>query len=224
MQNTNKFIPIVVGLLVAATILWAYNWGSGKNLTINVPPSQVITNASNETLAGERGGLQEFFDGVTTGDITERWVSGKLKAGEDYVVIWSNTLGKDVTANYGEALIPTGETASSTSKISLFATTSTSVNNSVDFGTLAEGKRALIQAVNISTSTTATTTSSTYAMSAGKGNGSVLIPAGSVLMGYLQKDTAASTGCGALTGACESATSTNRGFNPLFRARLHYSK
>ena len=208
-----------VGVVVVAAIIGAYFiGGTGERVTV------IERQAPAENVGGQRGGLQEFSEGVTIDNVTIRHAEAKLPVGQDYVVVWYNNLGKDVIANYGEAIVTSAETASSTSKISLFATTSSTVNDSVDFGTLAEGKRALIQAVNISTSTTATTTSSTYAMAAGKGNGSVLVAAGSYLMGYLQKDTAASTGCGALTGLCETATSSNRGFNPVFRVRLHHTK
>lgn len=172
--------------------------------------------------AGNRAGLQEFVDGIKAGDLTTKWVGATLPARSDDMVIYTNRTGRDVYADFGSVDVVTGETASSTYKISLFATTTTSVASSMDFSSLAEGKRALIQSLAIATSTTASSTSSVYAAARGasSGNGSIVIPDGSSLMVYLQQDTTAGSITCARNGACETATSSNRGFNPRVKVRL----
>lgn len=167
-------------------------------------------------LGGERAGLQNFIDGIKAGSISIKWVSGKLAPGADDQVIYTNRTGRDVYADFGSVDVLTGETASTTFKVSIFATTTTSVPVTQDYTALAEGARALIQSYTFATSTTATTTSSVRAAVEGKGNGSIVIPDGSSLMLYMQQ-----TYGNVCTGAvCETATSTNRGFNPKYKVRL----
>lgn len=171
-----------------------------------------------DSFAGQRAGLQEFLDGIKPGDVNLKEVAKVLPAGSTSVPLYTNRTGQDVFVEYGSADVITGETASSTFKAYVFATSSssTAVPAWADFGTLAEGKRALINGVTLATSTTATTTSSTYAAQANLGNGSILVPDGSTVFGYIQQTFA--TKC---TGSlCETATSTNRGFNPKFKIRL----
>jgi|CXWL01.1.fsa_nt_gi hypothetical protein len=178
-----------------------------------------------QNVGGERAGLQEFIDGIKAGDLNMKWASAKLPPQATSVQVYCNRTGQDVLSDFGSAVVLTGETASSTTKFSIFATTSTSIATWVDFGTLAEGKRALIQALGIATSTTASTTNSVYAAVQGKGNGAILIPTGSCVYGVLQQDTTACSIAGAANGAaCETATSTNRGFNPIFNVRVHSSR
>jgi len=175
-----------------------------------------------DNVSGERAGLQEFQDGIKAGDVNAKWVSRTLAPNTNSVLLYANTTGKDVIVDYGEINVITGETASSTGKISLFATTTSSIPTGVDFSTLAgnAGKNILINSVILATSTTATTTSSVYAATAGKGNGSIIVPDGSYLFGLLQQNT---VGCLGATGLCEVATSSNRGFNPVFNVRIHKS-
>lgn len=171
-----------------------------------------------QIVGGERGGFQEFFDGAMIGQVDQKWVQSKIEPGVDEVALYTNRTGQDVYADFGTADIITGETASTTFKVSIFATTSssTAVPTWANFGTLAEGKRALIGGVILATSTTATSTNSTLAAVSGIGAGSVVIPDGSTLFGYMQQ-----TYANQCTGSvCETATSTNRGFNPKFKVRL----
>ena len=169
-------------------------------------------------VGGERAGIQEFNDGVKAGDMNSKWVAKTLPPGAASVALYTNRTGHDVFADFGAADILTGQTASSTFKASLFSTTSSSsaVPAWADFGTLAEGKRALIQAVEYATSSTATSTNSVLSAAQSKGSGSVLVPDGATLFGYIQQ-TYANLCTGSL---CETATSSNRGFNPQFRVRL----
>lgn len=177
--------------------------------------------SQDQNVGGERAGLQEFVDGIKSGDINGKWISKKMDPLSNSVQIYRNTTGHDVIIDLGSANIITGETASSTSKISVFATTSSSVATWVDFGTLAEGKRALIQGVAIATSSTATSTNSVLSAVQGKGNGFVLVPTDYYVFGVLQQDTTACSIAGAVNGAaCETATSSNRGFNPIFNVHV----
>lgn len=176
--------------------------------------------SSSGNVGGERAGLQEFIDGAKTGDLNSKWIAKAVAPGSNQVLLYRNTSGHDVIADYGDMTITTGSTASSTSKISLFATTSSSVGAWADFGTVVSPsnlKLALINAEGVATSSTATTTNAVSSAVHNKGSGAVLVPNNSYLFGYIQQDT---TACGALTTACETATSSNRGFNPLFHVHI----
>lgn len=175
---------------------------------------------NDQAVGGERAGLQEFIDGIKAGDLNEKWISKKMAPLSNSVQIYHNTTGHDVIIDLGSAAIITGETASSTSKVSIVATTSSSVATWVDFGTLAEGKRALINAIGIATSSTATSTNSVLAAVQSKGNGFVLVPTDYYVFGILQQDTTACSIAGAAAGACETATSSVRGFNPVFNIHV----
>lgn len=165
-----------------------------------------------------------YADGLQVGDNAEKWITKTMSPGANSVLLYTNNTGREVYVNYGTAVIPTGSTASSTFKVSMFATTSTSVAVTSDFDALAgnTGKASLINGVLIATSSTATTTSSTYAVAVSKGNGTVIVPAGSSVFGYLQANQATVTGClPSVAGVCEAATSTNRGFNPIFDIKIY---
>lgn len=169
---------------------------------------------------GERAGLQEFIDGIKNGDVATKYVSRKLEPGQTSVKLYCNTSGNDVIADYGSITIPTGETASTTYQYSMFASSTSAIPASQDYTALAEVRRLLI-GTSIATSSTATTTSSTYARSAGQGNGAVLVANNSCLYGYLQNLASGGGGAGCTGATCETATSTNRGTNPIFDARIH---
>lgn len=208
-KNSNIGVVVAVVISLFSFFFAVFGGGSGE--------IQII----NDKTAGERAGLQEFIDGIKAGDVNAKWVSKTLPAQTNSVLLYKNTTGKDVIVDYGEVNVVTGETASSTYKVAVFATTSTSVPTNADFAALTGNTRklSLIDGVTLATSTTATTTSSTYASSAGLGNGAIIIPNGSSLFGFIQQTF--TTPC---TGSqCETATSSNRGFNPVFNVRVHKS-
>lgn len=129
--------------------------------------------------------------------------------GEDQKV-WTNKLGRDVFVTYGQ--FTTDGTASSTYRLYAIATSSTSIPDSHDFTALVATSSALIDGVSLATSTSATTTNSVLSAVQNKGQGTIKVPAGWSLISFLQAvDVPA---CGG-TGACEEATSTNRGFTNL---------
>lgn len=167
----------------------------------------------------------EFPEGIKNGDLAERFFSRTLPAQQNSVVLFKNTSGRDISVNWGSVDVLTGQTASTTYDVYIFATTSTSISTVNDFLTAQTGtpaKQQLIRGVTIATSSTATTTSSTYAAAVSKGNGSILVPDGSTLFGYMVQTYPLGAG-GACNGVtCEPATSTNRGFNPVFNVRVSY--
>lgn len=206
---------ILAGLGVAAVVIGAFFSGNYVK----------STNLIEDGLGGQRAGLQSFTDGVSFGDpgVTEQWFTKKIEPEVDDFAVYHNTSGKDAVVDYGEINIITGETASSTYKLWLIASTSSSVPTTMDYATvggLSSDKNGLIKGISIATSTTATTTSSVYAAATGAGNGAVIVPNGSYLLFFMQRDT--SRCAGNAGSVCEAATSTNRGFNPRVNLRVHY--
>lgn len=211
-KGTALGVVAVVIAVVAITIALF-----GGKTTATVPADN-----ADQNVAGERAGFQEFKDGVKSGDLAGKWISKALPPAVNQVKLYCNTSGRDTILDYGSMLVKTGDTASSTFKGSLFATTTTdSIPATEDFATLAEGRGALIQASSIATSTTASTTSSVYAVAIKQGNGAVVVPTNSCVWGYLQQDTTLGSVACAASSKCETATSTNRGFNPIFSIRVH---
>ena len=132
--------------------------------------------ANDRNVAGERAGSQNFSDGATLGQATERWYAQELPVGSEEVLLFRNTFGKDVYADYGEVSVITGETASSSFLAYIIATSSSSIGASADFSTLNAQNTALLNGTFIATSSTATTTNSVYAAAVSKGNGGVIVP------------------------------------------------
>ena len=162
-----------------------------------------------------------FTKGAKMGDVTSVWLSKTLEVGQNQIVIYRNQTGKDQFSDIGQVVIPTGSIASSTSKFYILSTTTASVGSWADFGTVSLLKGSFINGMTVATSSTASTTSSILAASKGQGNGSIVIPDGGYLIGYLQQNIDTITGCRGVVGLCEAATSTKRGFNPVFKVRIH---
>lgn len=222
MSKNSKGLFLGVAAVAIAIVAW-FAFFSGS-------PAPTST-GDGGNVAGQRAGLQEFADGITLGNAgngagaSEEWYSGIIDPGTNSKLILHNTSGKDLLVDYGEINVKSGDTASSTSLVSIIATTSASIGTWADFGTLTSAgnaKQALIQAAQIATSSTATTTNSVKAAAYNQGNGAILVPNDSYLFAVLQQDiTNANIACAA-AGQCETATSSNRGFNPVWRVRVHY--
>ena|SRR3990167_4171882 len=123
--------------------------------------------------------------------------------------VWTNRTGTDVFVNYGSLM--TSGTASTTYRVFMFATTSTSVASTNDFTLISAALNTdIIRAWALATSTTATSTDTHYAIKDGRSDGSpTRIRNGESVIVYLQ-----STFFGPCSGSvCETATSSNRGFN-----------
>lgn len=206
---TKKHI-IGFGVAVAVAILLGFLF-SGS--------SQVSQPTTDLKVKGERAGVQNFADGATLGDVTELWYAGTLESQGDQAVIFRNTSGKTVFADFASVNLTGSDTASSSMKVSIFATTTSSVPNTQDFTALVATSTAMIDSYIVATSTTATTTNSVLAAVQAKGNGAVIIPNDWYVLFYMQ--TNSSVGC-SNAGTCETATSTVRGFNPKYKLRIHY--
>lgn len=174
-------------------------------------------NSGQTPVGGERAGLQEFNDGIKAGDLASKFVSKKLEPLQNSAKLYCNTTGKDLMLEYGEVVITTGETASTTYLGSIFATTSTSIAAAQDYLAPAFSKQMLLS-TKIATSTTASTTNSIMSNRIGQGVGSVLVANNACVFGYLQNVEASGPACSG--GLCETATSSNRGFNPIFNIRI----
>lgn len=157
--------------------------------------------------------------GTKSGDLVETTVAKTLPAGSNSVLLYTNNSGRDVMADFAAITIPTGQTSSTTYQMNVFATTSTSIPATQDYTALAEGRRFLIN-VLVATSSTATTTNSIFAASTGKGNGAVLVASGSSIFGYIQNLALGGGGPVCTGSVCETATSSNRGTNPIVNVHL----
>lgn len=204
--SNGKFLG-VVAVAIAAIALFV-SIGSGASAP------------TDPNAGGERGGLQEFFDGVKAGNIGSKWISKTLPVLANSSKLYCNTSGRDVIVDYGEVNYPTGQTASTTYQVSMFATSSASIPVTQNYTALAEGRRSLIQ-VSVATSSTATTTNSVYAAGANQGNGAVLVATNSCVFGYIQNLATGGGGPVCTGSVCETATSSNRGVNPVFNIRIH---
>lgn len=120
---------------------------------------------------------------------------------------WENKTGRTVYVDL--STMTTTGTASSSSIVYGYAS-STLPSTTYDFTAPASANRMTIGAFSIATSSVATTTSSIEKAPAGK---VISVPDGWYLIFLLRQDTTnASIACAA-AGLCETATSTNRGFN-----------
>lgn len=177
---------------------------------------------------------QTFQRGLTVGDGTSgandltfpggstAVIGGSMRAGTriDY---WQNTTGATVyvsNAVYGW----TSGTASSTYQHNLFATTTspTTIASLYSYTAMTEAINGISTFLSrdhqIATSTTATTTSSVLRLTAGRGSGMVAVPNNGYLI-YMMQNIASGGGGPLCSGSvCETATSSNRGFNPFWRA------
>lgn len=157
--------------------------------------------------------------GTKSGDAIEKTISKAFPVAGNSVMLYHNTSGRDVLVDFGSITIPTGETASTTYQMSVFATTSSAIPASQDYTALAEARRLLI-GTSVATSSTATSTNSVYAAKANNGNGAILVPNNSYVFGYLQNLASGGGGKGCSGSVCETATSTNRGTNPIVNIHL----
>jgi hypothetical protein len=191
----------VVALVVGLIALGLH--GSQPVQTLGAP-----TNIVGSTFTSGIG----FGSGTTP--INVNWAGDKIYAKSNQAY-WKNTTGMTQYVDYAE--FDTDNTASSSYKIYVMATTSP-LRTLYDFTapTSSNGKM-MINGFAIATSSTATTTTNL------SGNGSqdttVQVPDGSYVVYYLTALNG--TLCASQGGQCESATSTNRGFNAYWRLRYH---
>lgn len=151
-----------------------------------------------------------FSTAVCHDNVCEDWEGGKIAAKSNQAY-WKNTTGQ---TQYVDLIdVSTNGTASSTFNIYAIATSSALVPL-YDFTTPAATSSNLINNFSFATSSTATTTSNLDKAFAGK---VVQVLDGSQVNIYVR----ASDGvCNPQATKCETATSTNRGFDLFWR--LHY--
>lgn len=212
-MSQNQKNVLVSFLVTVAVVAFAFLVFGRKSST---QPAQVGLTQSD---------LGQFPEGVKNGDQFERWFSKTLPAGENDVPLYTNRTGRDVLVSFGSVNVLTGQVASSSYDVYVLSTTSsaTAIPVANDFATQGgtAGKQQLIRGITLATTTTATTTSSVYAAAVNKGNGAILVPDGSTVFGYMVQTYPLGPG-GACNGAtCESSTSTNRGFNPVFNIKVY---
>ena len=202
-------VGIVLGILVVGLISLGAIFGFDSGT--------VSQDENPEVVAGDtRNTPDQYTNGVAFGTlpVTVTWAGGKISAGEN-TAYWYNNTGKVQYVDYLEAS-PDG-TASSTYKIFAYSTstayatlydiTATPANNATT--------RIAISGFNYATSSTATSTSNLDLSVAGK----VLRVADGGRVQFLLRGV--DSGCASQGGACETATSTNRGFNVPWRIRIH---
>lgn len=218
----NKTFGWIIGIVAVLGFVFSISALVGSNQsavsTVEIPTISEMFGAAGDVVTN----VVNFVKGAKLGDATDRWIVKTLESGQNQVVLYRNTTGRDQWVTYGDTTIESADTASSTFKAYIFATTTSSVGVWADFGTIASLKGDLLRGVLIATSSTATTSSSVLAVTTGRGNGAILVPDGAYVIAYWQQNIDTITGCRGAVGLCEAATSTRRGADPIFRIRLSY--
>lgn len=199
----NKKIVIVLGILVVGLIsLLGFRMASG--------PTEIVVQGD------VRNTPDTFTNGAEFGllPVAVNWAGGIIPAGQNNVS-WVNNTGEVQYVDYVE--MSPNNTASSTFKLFAYSTTTaysvlyditaTPANNSTT--------KIVINGFNYATSSTATTTSNMDLTTAGK----TLRVADGARIQFLLRGV--DLGCVSQGGFCETATSTNRGFNIPWRVRYH---
>lgn len=182
----------------------------------------IVSAPADTTVSGVQETRDWYPNGVSSGPtpyaVAENWAVRDIGASADQAVLLTNSTSQDMYVDYAELELKANadgtRTASSTVNVRLFATSTTEVPNSHDYTAIAADKYQLVVGT-WATSTTATTTNSVGTTAQG-GQGSIRLPAGWSLIAYINR----ATNGVCTTGACETATSTNRGYD--LRARAHY--
>lgn len=194
-----KFLVPIVS--VVALVVGLINLFS--NHTPQAPTPGGVVNVVN--------GGSTFTNGADFGGpapVTMNWAGDKIRAKSNQA-FWRNTTGMTQYVDLAE--FSTDGTASSTYKV--YAGTTTSATALNDFS--APALPALINGFLLATSSLATTTSNiNYA----RASSVVQVPDGKYV--YFQFQAVDDRNCPA-TKLCETATSTNRGFNGQWRLRYH---
>lgn len=212
MSNNKKNLWIGIAVVVGLIALWFFGH-SGKPETAQTTPNPAPN-------AGTVRETDSFVNGADLGSQRDFWKDGFIQRGSGVtsVIVWRNTTGKKARAQYGEMGWDVG-TASGTPTLTLFATTSSSVPADKDYATINATTSMLAQKTYASSTSATTTTNFNSSYS----NGTIEIPDGWYLLGYVQ-----SKNC-VIQSACASATSTEMlgtttpqtttGF--FFRANIH---
>ncbi len=202
-DNKLSVVALVIGLVALASVFFG--------IRSHAP-------ASDQSLGAGGGGTvysqqDQYINGVGIGPTYITFSkSGTIGAGSN-IGGWTNRSGR--TAYVDLFSVTTTGTASSTYSIYAYASSS-APSTTYDFVTPASADKMLISNFALATSSTATTTSSLEKAPAGK---VVRVPDGWTLYTILKAPAAS---CPSVAGSCESATSTNRGFNLDWYIRAYY--
>ena len=232
MSDKKSFYIATLALIVALGVA-IYVQSSLSTLSNNL--QKIISQANTlieKASAKEVGGISNLDELVLSGALTtasstvqnqmtlasstEKYVGNTFAAGAQFG-FWYNDTGRIAYADMGMFGWETG-TASSSFRIAMFATTTNPNSFVTSQAFTAQNGTAglnLVGATTFATSSTATTTNS-YTTN---GTGIVPIANGAYLVTYLQRGDASCINLPTLNG-CEAATSTNRGFNPFWRAHI----
>ena len=176
------------------------SWNVGGNFSVT--GNSTLT--GNLTVGGE----------ILINDRYVQWNTLTMEAGSDQEC-WINSTGATTTIEDVWIRLGAGTNASSTYDVYVLATTT--IPNSLDFTAITEainGSNTIAINHTIATSTTATTTRATDLFTTGK---AILIGPSKGLCLYMQPGwQEVCTGA-----ACETSTSTVRGFNPVVDFKYH---
>lgn len=156
---------------------------------------------------------------IASGDTADCWETVNMSAGTYYAFL-QNTSNATQWADLVQG-VTSGTASSSYFIYSGVATATTAITPSA-LAYTAPGSNAppfIIPKWTIATSTAATSTVSTD-YSTANGTRTVPVPAGQYIY-FLMESQSTAAAATAAPGMVESATSTNRGFNPLFIAEWH---
>lgn len=210
----NVLLTAVVALIVAAGVSYA------------VAPA-----VASQTLGASAANVQQVIWQFTKGVMLEGstktgsgssavfTASGTLGKGQ-YIDYWTNKTGRTVLVDYGD-VVQTGGYASSTMRVSILATTTTSAINPY---VAPKVSTSTMSNFLIDNARLATSTPPNFAINADVGGGTnatgtIAVPDGTSIVVLLQQGDY-EPGC---TGSvCEPATSTNRGFNLNWFIQGHY--
>jgi hypothetical protein len=173
-------------------------------------PTSVVL-PSNDGLGGQRGGMQEFVDGIKAGDRTSIWRTGTIPASTNQSA-WCNTqIGKTAYVDIAEMSF-TGN-ASSSMRVSIGTSTASSITNNYT-----APYAGLVDNYLLATSTGSTIVANNIIDNGTNGRGIVGVATSECVNFIFRQDST-----GACTGSlCEAATSTARGFNGAWNLRIHY--
>ena len=209
-------VALIGGLVAGLVVGWLVR-NQPSPLGTRFPNSGIAVGTT--TQAGTGDIIVE--DEARLGDLPVQGIRLDLASGVR-IATWQNTTGATAYVPFADAGF-TGGTASSSFDIALFATSSAaSVIQALDFRELNDNYNinGFLIRTTYATSSGATTTNSVMAVLDRQGNGIVAVPNNGYIHFFLQDGDANCLGYG--TGACETATSTNRGMTGLFAHFLYY--
>lgn len=198
-DNKLSVVALVIGLVALVSGFFGHK--------TQAPVSDLGASGSGTTYSYQDKYVNGLFLGNDYVDFTK---SGTIPAGQNEAY-YTNRSGRRQYISL--ASIDTNGTASSSFKFYVGTTTSTTIN---DF---TAPYSSLINGFTIATSTVATTTSSIESHL----SGSAVIPVADGVTVFVQIQAANGAVCASSgSGICESATSTNRGFNPKWVLHGYY--